>query len=229
MTEDSIEIHFPGVIKTFVPSMSTDLGRGHEKKSVVSGRLDDSEVSLVRKEPLNLDLTKNWQEDPVGFVIHVSQAFRDAGLPVVEVGYSESGGKKEACWMPNITADGSRLYDSGVLIDEDERTRCVDNLDKVFLGIWNSPDGFKRLKEEADTLVEIACQNKLQLPPDEAFSLKVNPDGTWNPIILDLTAARDESPLNEEELYSANSEAVDISFSNLSNIDKLLQEKSSFT
>jgi hypothetical protein len=223
MADEAVEIHFPGQIKVFIPESGRELGGGREPKSIVDGKINGEPTSLVRKEPSDLDLPKEWREDPVGYVVHMSEVFTDAGLPAVEMGYSEKKGKKDAVWMPNLTADGSRLYDWSQF-DESEH-RALDELDEKFLEIQNDRVQSRQVRDLTDRMIEVACKNKLQLPPDDAYSLHVRPNGSWGVEIIDLTAARERPDLPEEELFSINSGAIDTSNANLHELNKLLLTK----
>jgi hypothetical protein len=103
----------------------------------------------------------------------------------------------------DLKADGSELYGkaliSAILDDEDPRERPpARELDDAFVKLTD-PERIAEVEERLRALADQATENYLRLPFDDPFELQIHPDGSWEPIILDLRFAYVTAPEKRTE------------------------------
>lgn len=134
-------------------------------------------------------------------------------------------------WMSNITADGSRLYDSGRVLAKDEVP--PDEKDAIFFWLWEreEPETWKDNSRRAEIVRQIekyaskATEAGVLLPGDDAFWLHVNQDGGWELKIVDFMAARDKHGFDKRKLGEINSMAGGVVVENLDLLRSWLEER----
>jgi hypothetical protein len=154
------------------------LAGGSFDKYLIEGQIGNRDISLVAREVAE-HVPTTWRK------------MKEAGLPVVptlriDPQTRERG--RPTVIMTDVKADGSELYGKGLLwsLESNEaRVRPRPDIDKYFLALTHSTH-FNEIEKKVNEYKAVADKNHISLPKDDAFELKIKPNGAWDMLILDL-------------------------------------------
>ncbi len=121
----------------------------------------------------------------------IAALYGDAGLPVVPV-IPDNSNPESFCTL-DVTADGSRVFGKstlGILTIESfgarkwKPTTRDTSLDARFIEVYTEER--EKIQSEVIRNMERANYSNVLLPVDDSFELRVQPDGNWQLIILDI-------------------------------------------
>lgn len=170
------------------------ISSGNEKKTRLKVKnKDGNTISLVKKEIFYEHRYNNSLPKIIGFDETVDKMsppevikftwehLKDNDLPVISDLQIVNG--EQAIVMPDLEADGSVLYDSKVDLEDLEPP--IKRLQKPTDQIFTNLD-FNEIEEKAVALAKQATKANIQLPLDGEFHLKLDVNGNWSLIVLDL-------------------------------------------
>jgi hypothetical protein len=122
--------------------------------------------------------------------------------------------------MGDMTANGGEFFGKAkrqALLDEINaikhgfiKARKLTILEKVFMSLDH-----EEMKEDVAQIQKMAWDAGIRLPSDDQYDLLVNPDGTWNVMVMDLSALRWKKTRDTESVLEAEKHIL------LSDIDYL--------
>lgn len=132
--------------------------------------------------------------------IHVWEAFRNAGIPVVK-SMRQFGDDK--IFMKNLKHDGSEIFGKGYFVLSEAKVEegplpPLTDMEKKFIQVMETD--LPKIETDLKDILERAKAHNLILPWDDPFELIIHPDGRWEIIVLDLSCAKESENtyLNDE-------------------------------
>lgn len=194
------------------------LGGGKPKYRIdgVVGEKDELKIKLIERNFGNKTdyILKSWEK------------CKKNNIPVVPFMKVTNKG---TVVMPDLSADGSRFYGKGmyyhILGGDGEWKDYFDDMDKNFVALMSNDSEKQKIKSEALKIAKRASSAGIILAKDDPFDLKIDTEGCWKLICLDLEHTLVDSegkPTKERlsQLMQLNEECPDLLMLSFNNILK---------
>ncbi len=175
-----------------------ELKLGNEKKFLVRAQLEREgrlrDICLVRRSVAKRNK-----------YVYVWNKMKEIGIPTFPTLRIDRSNDRDI-YITYLKHDDSELYGKAKRAALLKGTFCVHNLDELFL--YMIDNSIQEIEERAKKIADLASENGVLLPIDDAFELIVRKDGSWEIISIDLDSANCFEEFSVQSLKKQNDHSV---------------------